>query len=587
LTAHEPPAPQLPDGHLALVVDDVVAEVDAWLGATPATGPDLRRALLYGWATGATTARELALRSRTDDGLRHLLQGATPPFGAIRAYREVHASELEQFYAAIFEILAVAGLSHLGQIRLPAASSTDAPVDTYNRLARELLSSAASADLRADRELGESIQGDELPAQLAAREPRRQVFRTTRRTRRDAIVAPPPLEGRDLGANRDRFATDAEATQEHPLLSNAGPAVAPGRSPVGARGTTHRFTLRDAVAIIATFIVVFGGMLLVRWVAVASAPAAAETRASTAPSSDSISSALVGLTPETAIGGTPVIGAQDQSLAGARDEAVRLATEALDDNDLQAARDLYFLASQAVPDDEEAADRLRQLDTALHVNDRRADWDDAILDLTDLRVAAPDSSAVLQAYVSGLVGAGRAALTARDPSRAAALCGEAVRWFPQRDDARSCLILSGGAPTATPVDTATPPPTLSPTATPVPAATASLSAATPIGLAPNPTPAADALQVNLSGTCQAAADGGMTLRLSGNVTAGGAPVPSYQLMASAIPPSGGVISIANTTYLTSIFAIQQRVEATGSYLVNVSIDKEGFSSAQTSVRVSC
>jgi len=104
----QPPTDDLAEGHIALVIEDAVAELDA---ASPAL--DLRPALLYGWATGAVASRDLALRSATDDGLRHLLNGRALSFQEVREYREEHQEDLEAFAAAIFELLAQAGAVRL------------------------------------------------------------------------------------------------------------------------------------------------------------------------------------------------------------------------------------------------------------------------------------------------------------------------------------------------------------------------------------------------------------------------------------------------------------------------------------------
>jgi len=159
-----PPNPELPESHLAYVIEDAVDELEVTSAMSP--GSDLLKALLYGWATGAVSARDLALRSLTDAGLKYLLDGGALTFEEVRSYRETNKPELETLYASLFEVLALAGLRRLGRIRLLDPSENSAESDPYHQLARELLSGAATADLRDDRELGRSTTVDEIPSHL-------------------------------------------------------------------------------------------------------------------------------------------------------------------------------------------------------------------------------------------------------------------------------------------------------------------------------------------------------------------------------------------------------------------------------------
>src|SRR5215211_1438386 len=90
----------LPEDHLALVVEDALAAVDARSepGADGA-GVDLRAALLYGWAISAVGARELAARSTSDLGLRHLLSDRQPSFAELRGFRETQRAAIEADFA--------------------------------------------------------------------------------------------------------------------------------------------------------------------------------------------------------------------------------------------------------------------------------------------------------------------------------------------------------------------------------------------------------------------------------------------------------------------------------------------------------
>jgi hypothetical protein len=158
------------------------------------------------------------------------------------------------------------------------------------------------------------------------------------------------------------------------------------------------------------------------------------------------------------------------------------------------------------------------------------------------------------------------------------------------------LQVGGGTPTPTPTITSTPTEvaeTSTPTATPTPAPTSAQSLpgpATPIGLSGRATAtgALDPLQASVTGTCQAnpAADGG-TLRISGSVASLGSPVANYHIVVTAVTPDGDTIPVADTTYLTQIFQFQRRVDASGTYVIRVAVEKAGYAGGRAGVRLSC
>ena len=227
----------------------------------------------------------------------------------------------------------------------------------------------------------------------------------------------------------------------------------------------------------ATFAIVVVGLILLRWVAaVTAAPAGAPpTRSSSAPGDlPSIRS-----TPEPAR--DP---AEDIDRIAAYEEAMRLADDSVLADELETARDLYFLAAEAVPGDAEASGRVRQVETVLAIDDRTTAWREALDDVEDLLAIAPRSPRIGRAYTEALVGAGQEALIQGNVGRAQRLCGEASQRAPARNDARLCLTRAAGTATATvrgppaaipllPTATLGPPlaPTVRPTPPPVPTPT--------------------------------------------------------------------------------------------------------------------
>ncbi|MBM2813060.1 MAG: hypothetical protein HW416_3819, partial [Chloroflexi bacterium] len=429
----------LPENHLAAVIEDALVAAD---GSSRASARATRErgfvaAVIYGWAVGASGSRDLAARAQIDPGLQFLFRGAATDFSAIRNFREGHANDIEVACANALVVCRTAGMLRLGQIRLDPrgpgrADRTESgafSADDFRAAARELLSGSTLADQRDDQDFGEE-QPAHIPVELASRANRQLAF---------------------TGAG----AVSAQRARHVTIRRPGLPWIRASRSGVPS--------------MIGAFTLLLAGLLLVRWVSALGAPPA--TGASARPAV-SVPGGFVPIVP------TPVLAPTllEDDLAEARDEAMRLAEVALDDDDLVAARDWYFLAAQAETEDGEAERRLRMVETALGINDRRGGWITAVDELYDLQRLAPDSPTVLSAYVTSLVGAGREALALGDLSRAVDLCGEATRWLPGRADAQTCLALA--QPPQSPVPTpavqptvGTAVPTVLPTATIRPAAT--------------------------------------------------------------------------------------------------------------------
>lgn len=192
-----------------------------------------------------------------------------------------------------------------------------------------------------------------------------------------------------------------------------------------------------ALRTLAIVALVLAALVTIRWMASATGTATTNPGGRIAPP-PARSAAGTPLPARFAIA-TPTPEPEPDPLILAHTEAMRLAQEELAADRLQSARDLYFLALQARPDDTEAADRLRQVDTVLAIDRRRGDWEEALAALDELWSIAPRSPTVFRAYVISLIEAGREALAQGSPGQAIELCGEAVRWAPTRGDAQACV----------------------------------------------------------------------------------------------------------------------------------------------------
>lgn len=213
--------------------------------------------------------------------------------------------------------------------------------------------------------------------------------------------------------------------------------------------------------IAAALAIVVAGLILVRWVAaVTASPVAAPPARSAYTSAD-----LPSVRQSTSLDPTPEP-EQEMAMAAAHEEAMRLGQEALVNDDLETARDFYFLASEALPGDPEAEARVRQVETVLDIDGRATAWREALDDVEELVPLAPRALRIARAYTEALVGAGREALVQGNTLRALRLCGEATERAPTRNDARVCA--AQAAATATAIARATTPVISAATATPTP-----------------------------------------------------------------------------------------------------------------------
>jgi len=229
--------------------------------------------------------------------------------------------------------------------------------------------------------------------------------------------------------------------------------------------------MRRALSVAALLALALGGLVLMRWVTSVTAAPPLTGQARHAGVGSTLPSVPRGSAPENPAYGDTAVTAE---LMAAHGEALRLGHEALAADDLETARDFYFLAMEAVPGEREADRLFRAVQTALAIGQRRTEWSEAIADLEELVAVAPSAGTVVRAYLDALVGGGREALEQGNALRAQRLCSEANYWSPTRADARQCFneaaarlapaATAAARPTATPTATATALPAAIPTA---------------------------------------------------------------------------------------------------------------------------
>lgn len=186
----------LPEDHLAWFVIDAVEELD--LGAFYAVyrGDGWGRAafdpkmmvalLLYAYAIGERSSRQIERRCREDVAFRVITANAVPDHATIARFRARHEQALAATFVQVLALCARAGLVSVGVVALDGSllggNASPGANRSYASIAAEverMLAEAAETDAAEDERLGES-RGDELPAELIDRRSRRERLRRCR-----------------------------------------------------------------------------------------------------------------------------------------------------------------------------------------------------------------------------------------------------------------------------------------------------------------------------------------------------------------------------------------------------------------------
>ncbi len=176
----------LPKGHLAWFILDVVdqLDLDPFLRAYRADGhghpaydpKTLLGVLLYGYAIGVRSSRQIERRCIEDIAFRVLAANQTPDHVTIARFRVRHQQALAGFLVASLRLCAAAaGLVKVGTVALDgtkvaanAANTASRTLDKLEAQIAEILQQAAETDQREDQLFG-AARGDELPEALASK----------------------------------------------------------------------------------------------------------------------------------------------------------------------------------------------------------------------------------------------------------------------------------------------------------------------------------------------------------------------------------------------------------------------------------
>ena len=194
----------LPEDHEARFVSEVVenlldlspiyASYACAAGAPPYHPKMMLKLLMFAYATGVTSSRELERRCLVDVAFRWLSANEAPDYRSISRFRRRHLAALEDLFVQVLACCAKAGLVRLGRVALDGtkldanaskhkAMSYDHIVPRIAELEAEvkaLLQEAERVDRAEDEAFGEDRRGDELSAELARRESRLEKLRAAK-----------------------------------------------------------------------------------------------------------------------------------------------------------------------------------------------------------------------------------------------------------------------------------------------------------------------------------------------------------------------------------------------------------------------
>src|SRR6266511_1006316 len=175
----------LPADHLAWFILDVVDQLDLgpFLRAYRADGhghpayhpKTLLGVLLYGYAIGVRSSRQIQRRCTEDLAFRVLAGNQLPDHVTIARFRVRHQQALAGFLVASLKLCAAGGLVRVGLVALDgtkvaanAANTASHTLDKLEAQVAEILRQAAETDQREDQLFGDA-RGDELPEALASK----------------------------------------------------------------------------------------------------------------------------------------------------------------------------------------------------------------------------------------------------------------------------------------------------------------------------------------------------------------------------------------------------------------------------------
>ncbi|MGH3010198.1 MAG: IS1182 family transposase [Gaiellaceae bacterium] len=169
----------------------IYASYESSSGAPPYEPRMMLKLLVYGYATGVTSSRELERRCKKDLAFAWLAATAAPDYRSISRFRRRHLDALGPLFLQVLGLCGKAGLVKLGRVALDGtklianasahkAMSYDHIVPKIQHLQAEvdaMLAEAEAIDQEEDAAFGVDRRGDEVAPELRRRESRLEKLR--------------------------------------------------------------------------------------------------------------------------------------------------------------------------------------------------------------------------------------------------------------------------------------------------------------------------------------------------------------------------------------------------------------------------
>lgn len=171
--------------------------------------------LLYSYAIGERSSRQIESRCREDVAYRVIAANHTPDHATIARFRARHTDAIAGLFGEVLGLCAQAGLASSAVLAVDgtkvAADASERQTRDYEAIAREILAEAGRIDAAED-ELHGDARGDELPAEIATHNGRRAWIRDAlarQRAERESEAQPIPRDrGKRLELSRERLTDD-------------------------------------------------------------------------------------------------------------------------------------------------------------------------------------------------------------------------------------------------------------------------------------------------------------------------------------------------------------------------------------------
>lgn len=238
----------LPINHLVWLVEKVVEEAIRAAGwkkqkGQPAFNPKLcAKILIYGYATGIRSSRQLERLCHDSLPFLLLTRGDAPSYRTLCYFRINHADVIEEIFVALYALADQLGLKRMGRIvidssKFRADASPEAVVKAseYDRMLQEfkdILKEASEADLKEDETPPGSLylEKEAKPDQMREiiRRVRKQAAESKRAANKTASSktqdTPQTPETAEAASQKSENAVEIDATQAPPEL---GPRMIP------------------------------------------------------------------------------------------------------------------------------------------------------------------------------------------------------------------------------------------------------------------------------------------------------------------------------------------------------------------------